>query len=320
MLRYIIKRIIYTIPVLLGVVIIVFSLLSIAPGDPAMIMLGYDATPEAVEEIHEKLGLDQPFYIRLLNYIKDVFLNLDFGISYRSKTPVISDIIVRVPITLKLTFSSILIGAVLGIITGIISAVKQYSFIDRITTVFALFGISAPSFWLALMFIIIFSINLGWLPTSGSYSFKYWILPCATLGLQATGIIMRMTRSSMLEVIRQDYIRTARAKGQTEFIVIMKHAFRNALIPIITAIGNQTSVLIGGSVLVETVFAMPGLGKYIIDGINSLDYPAVQGAILIISFMTIAVMLIVDIVYTFVDPRIKVIYSAKSGRNSDGKK
>jgi peptide/nickel transport system permease protein len=161
------------------------------------------------------------------------------------------------------------------------------------------------------MMVLIFAIHLKWFPVSGSYGFKYWILPTLTLGLQATGIIMRMTRSSMLEVIRQDYIRTARAKGQTEFIVIMRHALKNALIPIITVIGNQTGVLIGGAILVEAVFAMPGLGKYMLESINYLDYPAVQGTVLVIAMMTIILMLIVDIMYSYVDPRIKSIYSNK---------
>jgi peptide/nickel transport system permease protein len=203
------------------------------------------------------------------------------------------------------------IGTVLGIAFGIISAVRQYSWIDKITTVVALFGISTPSFWLAMMMVLLFAINLKWFPVSGSYGLKYWVLPTLTLGLQATGIIMRMTRSSMLEVIRQDYIRTARAKGQTEFIVIMRHALKNALIPIITVIGNQTGVLIGGAILVEAVFAMPGLGKYMLESINYLDYPAVQGTVLVIAIMTIILQLIVDIMYSYVDPRIKSIYSNK---------
>lgn len=318
MSRYIIKRILYALPVLLGVAILVFILISMAPGDPAVVMLGNDATPEAIEQMHEEFGLDQPYHIQLAAYIKNVFTKLDFGISYRTKLPVLDEILSRLPVTIKITFISMIIGTIAGIAAGIISAVKQYSWIDRITTVFALFGISAPSFWLALMLVIIFAVNLQWLPPSGSYGPEYFILPCLTLGLQAASIVMRMTRSSMLEVIRQDYIKTARAKGQTEWVVVMKHALRNALIPIITAIGNQTSMLIGGSVLVETVFAIPGLGKYIIDSINFRDYPAVQGTILVISLMTIAIMLVVDIIYGFVDPRIRGMYGIKIKRKAEG--
>lgn len=312
--RYICKRILYAIPVLLGVTILVFVLISMAPGDPTVALLGNDATPEAIAAVREELGLNRPYYIRLLDYVKDVFTRLDFGISYRTKLPVLEEILSRLPVTLKITFISMVVGAILGIAAGIISAVKQYSWLDNIITVIALFGISAPSFWLALMLVIIFAVNLQWFPASGSYGPIYYVLPCVTLGLQAASILMRMTRSSMLEVIRQDYIKTARAKGQTEFVVVTKHALRNALIPIITAIGNQTSMLVGGSVLVETIFAIPGLGKYIIDSINFRDYPAVQGTILIISLMTIIIMLVVDIVYGFVDPRIHAAYSPKRGR------
>lgn len=314
MYRYVLKRILYAIPVLLGVTIIVFVLINAAPGDAAIVLLGNDATPESIAKARAELGLDQPYLVRLLTYIKDVFLNFDFGISYRTKAPVINEITSRLPVTLKLTFISMGIGSILGVAFGIISAVKQYSWIDNITTIVALFGISMPSFWLALMMVLVFSVNLGWFPASGSYGARYYVLPCVTLGLQAASILMRMTRSSMLEVIRQDYIKTARAKGQTEFVVVMKHALRNALIPIITAIGNQTSVLIGGSILVETVFAMPGLGKYIIDSINYRDYPSVIGTIIIISMMTVIIMLVIDIIYGFVDPRIKATYGKKRGK------
>ena len=309
--RYILKRIFYVIPVLLGVTVIVFTLMYITPGDPAAVILGLEATPETLAEVRKELGIDQPYIVRLLNYIRDVFLEFDFGISYRTRTPVIDEIVSRLPITIKLTFLSMIIGSILGIAFGIISAVKQYTWIDNITTIIALFGVSTPSFWLAMMMVLIFAVNLGWLPVSGSYGPEYWILPTFTLGFQAAGIVMRMTRSSMLEVIRQDYIRTARAKGQSERIVIMRHALRNALIPIITTIANQTGVLIGGSILVEAVFSMPGLGKYMVESINYLDYPAVQGTILVIAIMTVIIQLAVDIIYSLVDPRIKSIYSTK---------
>jgi peptide/nickel transport system permease protein len=258
------------------------------------------------------MGLDRPFIVQLGLYMKNVILHFDLGISYRTKTPVINEIVSRLPTTIALTFISMAIGVLLGIATGVISAVKQYSWIDKITTIFALFGVSTPSFWLALMFVLVFAVNLRWFPVSGSYGLKYWVLPTLTLGSQAAGIVMRMTRSSMLEVIRQDYIRTARAKGQTEWVVVMKHALRNALIPIITVIGMQTGFLIGGAVLVEAVFSMPGLGKYILEGINNLDYPAVQGTVLVIAFMYIIIMLAVDIIYGFVDPRIKSQFIAKT--------
>ncbi len=283
----------------------------VAPGDPAAILLGIDSTPGRVEILRHEMGLDRPFIVQLGSYMKNVILHFDLGISYRTKTPVINEIVSRLPITITLTFISMAIGVLFGIAAGVISAVKQYSWTDKITTILALFGVSTPSFWLALMIVLIFAVNLRWFPVSGSYGLKYWVLPTLTLGSQAAGIVMRMTRSSMLEVIRQDYIRTARAKGQTEWVVIMKHALRNALIPIITVIGMQTGFLIGGAVLVEAVFSMPGLGKYILEGINNLDYPAVQGTVLVIAFMYIIIMLAVDIIYGFVDPRIKSQYIEK---------
>lgn len=296
------------IPVLLGVTIIVFTLMYISPGSPAAIMLGTEATPEGIAKMEEEMGLNDPYLVRLGRYIAGVVTRFDLGVSYRTKSPVRDEVFKRLGVTLKLAMISMVIGTILGMILGIISAVKQYSWMDRISTIFALLGISMPSFFLALMLILIFSLGLGWFPVSGSYSFKYWVLPTATLGLQAAGIVMRMTRSSMLESIRKDYIRTARAKGQNEWNVIIKHALRNALIPVITVVGNQLSILIGGAVLVESVFSLPGLGKYLIDGINNLDYPVVQGSVLVIGFMSVFIMLIVDIIYSFVDPRLKSMY------------
>ena len=308
MYRYILKRILSMIPVLLGVTIIVFTLMYISPGSPAAIMLGTEATPEGIAKMEEEMGLNDPYLVRLGRYIAGVVTRFDLGVSYRTKSPVRDEVFKRLGVTLKLAVISMVIGTILGMILGIISAVKQYSWMDRISTIFALLGISMPSFFLALMLILIFSLGLGWFPVSGSYSFKYWVLPTATLGLQAAGIVMRMTRSSMLESIRKDYIRTARAKGQNEWNVIIKHALRNALIPVITVVGNQLSILIGGAVLVESVFSLPGLGKYLIDGINNLDYPVVQGSVLVIGFMSVFIMLIVDIIYSFVDPRLKSMY------------
>ena len=308
MYRYILKRILSMIPVLLGVTIIVFTLMYISPGSPAAIMLGTEATPEGIAKMEEEMGLNDPYLVRLGRYIAAVVTRFDLGDSYRTKSPVRDEVFKRLGVTLKLAMISMVIGTILGMILGIISAVKQYSWMDRISTIFARLGISMPSFFLALMLILIFSLGLGWFPVSGSYSFKYWVLPTATLGLQAAGIVMRMTRSSMLESIRKDYIRTARAKGQNEWNVIIKHALRNALIPVITVVGNQLSILIGGAVLVESVFSLPGLGKYLIDGINNLDYPVVQGSVLVIGFMSVFIMLIVDIIYSFVDPRLKSMY------------
>jgi peptide/nickel transport system permease protein len=310
LLKYIINRILFMIPVMLGVIVIVFTLLYITPGDPSLSMLGENATPEAIEKIHEKFGLDDPYVVRLGNYVLNL-LRGDLGDSYRSKRPVMDEIFARYPTTLKLTFGSIVLGVIIGIIVGVISAVRQYSVLDKVGTMFSLFGVSAPSFWIAMVLVLVFSVNLKWLPATGSYGIKYWILPIFTMGLQASAFIMRMTRSTMLEVIRQDYIRTAKAKGQSELVIIMRHAFKNASLPIITVIGIQISGLLAGAVLVETVFALPGLGKFIVDSVGYKDYPAVQGGVLWIALSCVVVNLIVDIIYCFVDPRIKAMYGRK---------
>lgn len=315
MLRYILKRILLMIPVLLGIIIIVFTLMYFTPGDPTISILGENITEEAQAELREELGLDDPYLVSLGRYIVDL-LHGDLGDSYRSKRPVMDEILARYPTTLKLTFGSIALGIVIGVIFGIISAVRQYSILDKVGTFISLFGVSAPSFWIAMVLVLIFSVKLQLLPATGSHELACWILPVVTLGLQCGAFIMRMTRSSMLEVIRQDYIRTAKSKGQSEFMIIMNHAFRNALVPIITTIGIQICGFLAGSVLVESVFALPGLGKYVIDSVNFKDYPAVQGVVLFIAINCVAINLITDIVYCFVDPRIKAQYGKKAGKKA----
>jgi len=220
----------------------------------------------------------------------------------------------RYPNTLILTFSSVVLGVLIGVTAGIISAVRQYSLLDKLLTSFSLFGVSAPSFWLAMVLVLFFSVKLQWLPATGSYGLKYWVLPVFTLGLQASASIMRMTRSSMLEVIRQDYIRTSKAKGQSNFMTIMRHAFKNAQVPILTIIGIRITHFLAGAVLVETVFSIPGLGAFIISSVNFKDYPVVQGGVLWIALNCIVITLIVDILYCFVDPRIKSAFSKKKKR------
>ncbi|BCK86049.1 ABC transporter permease [Dysosmobacter sp. NSJ-60] len=312
MLRYILKRILLMIPVLLGIVVIVFTLMYVGGGDPTISILGENVTPEAQAEIREELGLDDPYLVRLGNYLLDL-LHGDLGDSYRSKRPVMDEILARYPTTLKLTFGSIALGIVVGVIVGIISAVRQYSLLDKIGTFISLFGVSAPSFWIAMMLVLVFSVKLNLLPATGSHTLACWVLPVVTLGLQCGAFIMRMTRSSMLEVIRQDYIRTAKAKGQSEFKIVISHAFRNALVPIITTIGIQICGFLAGSVLVESVFALPGLGKYVVDSVNYKDYPAVQGVVLFIAINCVIINLLTDIIYCFVDPRIKAQYGRKKG-------
>ena len=310
MLKYIGKRILMMLPILFGITIIVFTLMYITPGDPAYAILGENATPDQVQEIHEEYGLDDPYLVRLGRYFVGV-LHGDFGTSYKTGRPVFDEIMDRYPNTLKLAVLSTLLGMVIGVAAGIVAAVKQYSAFDRIGTLVSLFGVSAPSFWIAMVLVLLFSVKLRILPATGTYGAKYWILPVFTRGLQASASIMRMTRSSMLEVIRQDYIRTSRAKGQSEWLTIMRHALGNAQVPIVTVIGIRICGFLAGAGLVETVFAIPGLGKYIIDSVNFKDYPVVQGGVLWIGLNCIMINLLVDIVYCFIDPRIGSMYSGK---------
>lgn len=307
------------IPVLLGVIIIVFSIMYITPGDPARMILGEAAPASAVEELRESLGLNGSYFSQLFTYVKKLVFEFDLGYSYASKKPVINEILERFPTTLLLATLSVTISVVVGVTMGIISATKQYSIFDKIATSIALLGVSMPTFWAGLMAVIIFAVHLRWLPASGSYGWEYWILPSLTLGLSSSATIMRMTRSSMLEVIRQDYIRTARAKGQKESVVIMFHALKNAMIPVVTVIGMRFGALLGGSVLIESVFAIPGLGKFIIDSINMRDNPVVQGGVLLLALSFSICNLLVDILYGFIDPRIKSQYSVlkKRGRKTN---
>ena len=310
MARFIFYRLVSMSLVLLVTVVIIFTLMYFVPGDPAISLLGENATHEAVRDIHEKLGLDDPFFVRLGRYVWD-FMHGDLGISYRSKNPVFGELMARYPTTLKLAFGSTILGILIGVSAGIVSAVRQYSFLDRLFTTISLFGASAPSFWIAMVLVLIFSLWLGLLPATGSYGIRYWILPIFTLGLQCSASIMRMTRSSMLEVIRQDFIRTARAKGQTEMKIIVNHALRNALIPILTITGIRMCGFLGGSVLVETVFALPGVGKYILDSVSFQDYPVVQGGVMWICLNCVVITFVVDMLYGLVDPRIRSMYGTK---------
>jgi ABC-type dipeptide/oligopeptide/nickel transport system permease component len=303
MFRYILKRLLSTIPVLVGISLIVFFLLRALPGDPAQVIAGEMATKEAVESIRSQLGLDRSLHIQYGIFISNL-VRLNLGRSARTGQPVISEIWSRLPNTILLAVVSTAIACLLGIPAGIISAVKHYTLSDYVVMVLALFGISMPVFWLGLMFIIIFSVTLRLLPAGGIGTFYHLILPSFTLAFFSTAFIARMTRSSMMEVMGQEYITTARSKGLLERVVVIKHALRNAFIPIITVIGLQFGSLLGGAVLTETVFAWPGIGRLIVDSILARDYPMVQGIVLIFAFLYILVNLLVDILYAFIDPRI----------------
>lgn len=309
------------IPVILGVTLIIFIMLALTPGDPARQILGGEATEEQVEALREEMGLNDPLPVRYLRYIWDM-LHGDLGTSYSSKQPVTKELLERFPTTLLLSILCTVVGAIIGIVFGIISAVKQYTIFDNVSRVLALAGISIPSFWLGLMLIIAFSVNLKWLPSSGFYGPEYWILPAITVGLVQAATVMRQTRSAMLDVVRQDYIRTAKAKGQTELKVVLGHALPNALIPIITVLGMQFGHGLGGAVISEQIFAIPGIGKLMVDSITARDYPVVQGGVLMIAISFTVVNLLVDILYAFIDPRIKALYvgkKAKCKQKEDGK-
>lgn len=298
MLKYIGRRILMMIPILLAVTFVVFTLLYITPGNPAELMLGQNATPEAVAELEEELGLNRPFLVRYADYLMGL-LRLDMGTSYATKEAVMTRIWNCVPYTLELAAISIFIAAVIGTPIGIISATKQYTAFDNVTMIFALIGI---------LLILLFSVHLKWLPPSGWGTMKQMILPAITVAAQSVAVICRMTRSSMLEVTRQDYIRTVRAKGQKEYKIIISHALRNALIPIVTVIGLQFGALLGGAIMAETVFAIPGLGRLMIDAIKQRDYPIVQGVVLFVAVTFSLVNLLIDIIYAFIDPKIRAQY------------
>lgn len=308
MLRYVFKRIIALLPVILGVTFIVFFVLKMAPGDPVKIMLGEQATPEQIAQLKKEMGLDQPLLIQYGRYMLNV-LKGDLGISYASKQPVALEVFSRFPYTLRLTLVATILSIILAIPLGIVAAVKQNTPIDSVSMIIALVGVSMPMFWLALLLILFFSLKLGWFPVSGAASWKSYVLPAFALGFMNMASTARTTRSSMLETIRQDYIRTARSKGVPRNVVIMKHAFRNALIPTITVVGLQIGNLLGGAVLAETVFSWPGIGRLMVQAISARDSPMVLGCMIVFTVCFSIVNLIVDLLYGFVDPRIKSMYA-----------
>ena len=319
MIRYILKRVAMMIPVLLGVTLIIFTMMYFTPGSAEDFILGDLATQEDKEIFREENGLNDPFFVQFVRYVGNI-LKGDFGTSYTTKLPVMDEISSRFGNTLLLAALAIAFAAILGIILGVISAVRQYSLLDNLTRIFAMLGVSMPSFWEGLMLVILFSVVLNVLPPSGIATTKAWILPAVTIGTQSLAAIMRMVRSSMLEAIRQDYVTTARAKGQTELRVISHHVFRNAVLPIITVIGNSFTKLLGGVAVVEIVFAIPGVGKLIVEAIKMKNAPLVQGGILYIAFFMSIANLVVDIIYAFVDPRIRSQYVTVKQRKKRGDK
>lgn len=309
MAKYILKRILWIVPVCLGVLLIVFSISYFAPGDPVMSMLGASGyTPEAYASLKHELGLDQPFFAQYFRYIVNIVTKFDFGNSYTYGHAVSGEIISRIGITVKLGVLSVIVTTLIGVPFGVISATKQYSAMDYSVTVGSLFFAAMPNFWLALICIIVFALKLKWLPATGMGNWRYMVLPVMANSMGTVANVARMSRSSMLEVIRSDYIRTARAKGCRENTVIWRHALHNAVIPILTVVGMQLGTVMAGSVVIETIFNMPGLGSYLLTGISGRDYPVINACVLILAFFICIMNLIVDLCYAFADPRIRSQY------------
>lgn len=305
--KYILKRLLLLVPVLLGVSFLVFTIMSFTPGDPAQLILGESAPEAAVAALREQMGLNDNFFMQYARFVGKAITG-DFGRSYTSGREVFGEIFARFPNTLILAVVGVIIAVLIGIPVGIISATRQYSFLDSASMILALLGVSMPNFWLGLMLVLTFSVGLGVLPSGGFNGLSSIILPAITLGTGAAAIITRMTRSSMLEVIRQDYIRTARAKGLGEKKVVNKHALKNALIPVITVVGLQFGYLLGGAVLTETVYSWPGVGRLMVEAIRQKDTPTVLAAVVFLAAAFSVVNLLVDILYGYVDPRIKSQY------------
>ncbi len=317
MWRYVLKRLILLIPVMLGTILVVYFIMDRSDVDPARVMLGEAATEESIAELREELGLDDPFVVRYGRYLWDL-IHGDMGESYTYRTPVFDQIMDRLPNTFLLAGSGVLLSILIGIPIGVIAAKKQYSLFDDVSMVFCLFGASAPAFWVGLVLVLVFSLAFPIFPASGMGKgvggvLRSLVLPALTISFSGIATAARTTRSSMLEVIRQDYVDTARAKGTSEGKVTVRHMLRNALIPVITAIGLEFGVLLGGSVLTETVFAWPGIGRYVIESIKSKDIPSVLGCVVTLSILFTIVNLLVDLLYAFVDPRIKAQYK-RAGR------
>lgn len=303
MYQYIVRRLLLTIPVVIGVSIIVFLIIRLLPGDPARALAGVQATPEYIEQVRERYGLNDPIYVQYGRFVAGAVTG-DLGQSVFSRRPVTTEIAERFPRTLILASISLVIATILGVSAGIISATRRNSLFDNASMFVALVGVAAPVFWMALMLQLLFSVRLRLLPATGMGGIEHLILPSITLGMASAALMARITRSSMLDVLKQDFITTARAKGLAERVVVYKHALKNALIPVVTVLGLQFGILLGGAVLTETVFAWPGVGRLLVDAILRRDYPVVQGTVMLLAFLFVIINLVVDVIYAFLDPRI----------------
>lgn len=303
--KYILKRLLWLIPVMVGVITIVFAITIFMPGDPAASLLDQNATAEQIAEVHHRLGLDRPVLERWANYVVGVFTRFDFGTSYTTMQPVRDEVLAKLPYTIILAFASTFFAFMLGVPLGILGALKQYTFIDAAILFLSVLFVSMPNFWLAMMLITQFSVKMNLLPAFGVSQISGWVLPIVvcTIGSMAGNI--RITRSSMLEVMRQDYIRTARAKGQKEGTIVLRHMLRNAMIPVATSVGAGLGNALGGNMAIEVVFSLPGIGNYVVTAINGKNYPGMLGGILVTALMFTLVNLAVDIAYVIIDPRLK---------------
>ncbi len=312
MLRYIFKRLLMLIPVFLGATFMVFFIMDLSPEDPAIVILGADATPEAIQQLHEELGLNGSLLARYGRFLNGL-LHGDLGQSYKNRQDVMTQILEKLPNTILLAFSGMVIAVLVGVPVGILSAKKQYSLFDNVAMVLTLILAASPAFWFGLIMVIFFSLKLGWFPSAGMGS-GFWgvlrslVLPAITLCGSTAALVARTTRSSMLEVVRQDYIDTARAKGVREWIITLRHELKNALIPIVTIVGLQFGVLLGGSVMTESVFSWPGVGRFVVEAVKGKDIPCVLGSVVMLSILFTVVNLVVDLLYAMIDPRIKARY------------
>lgn len=312
MFKYIVRRILWIIPVMIGAVFLVFTLLNLSPGDPAVIHTGMGATPEDIQLFRVQHGLDKPFLVQFFNYLYNVFIKGDMGLSYANNAVIFARIAQTFPVTLKITMLSLGLMLLIGVPLGVISALRQYSVLDTVASFLGMIGVSMPNFWLGLQLIMLFSLKLGWLPVSGADSYKHLILPTIAAGIAGAARIMRTTRSSILEVYRQDYIKTAEAKGQKRSIVIWRHMMKNASMPIVTVVGSTMCGALANSTVIETIFSIPGMCKLLIDSIVARDYIVVMGVVLVLAAVCCIVNLITDIIFILIDPRIKSKFSRKA--------
>ncbi|MBF4692339.1 ABC transporter permease [Fusibacter ferrireducens] len=304
MLKYIFKRLLFIVPTLLGGILIVFSIMNLTPGDPGRQILGMNAKQEQVDQLNHELGYDKPFFTRFGEYCIDLSHG-DLGTSYRTRRPFTEELVSRIPNTLKIGLSAFVLSSIIGISLGILAAVRQYSLVDTFSSVTAILFASIPGFFLGMILIYVFGLKLGWLPTFGASSFKHFVMPVATLTVATSVSLLRLTRSTMLDAIRQDYIRTATAKGCSKNRIYWKHALKNAILPVITVMGMSAGTVMGGTVIIESVFAIPGMGTYMLTAIRAKDIPVVMSSTVLLSLAFCLIMILVDILCAIIDPRIR---------------